>query len=521
MRSLRTLDRSLTEMIEIAGRTIPDQPALLFEDRALTYRESIDAMRRVAAYVRERKIEPGDRVALHLDNRPEFAIVAGGVLMAGGVVVALNVMYLDEEVAYILENSGAKIVFALDALAGRSLASRAKLGDLQEVVAIGKELDGCTPFSAALERAPLQTSVPRQGGDLALRQYTSGTTGRPKGAMLTHRNVGACLDMMADVRRSAIADGDVALVVLPLFHCYGLILGLFGCYAWGVRTVLVNRFDAVEIFRAIEKHRATLFYGAPPMYVAFVNTPGLDRFDVSSVTRWGSGAAPLPLAVFERFQSRTGHEIIEGYGLTESSPTLTTNGNADVSRPGTVGKPLDGVEIRIVDDAGRDVPEGEIGEVIARGENIFVGYWNDPAGTREALRDGWLYTGDMGRRDADGYISIVDRKKDMVIVSGFNVYPIEVENVLFRHPKVADVAVIGVPDSYQGESVRAVVVPRPGEPPSEEEIIAFAREHLAAYKTPRSVVLVPSLPKNRTGKVLKRVLREQFSEGSPASKSPR
>ena len=212
----------------------------------------------------------------------------------------------------------------------------------------------------------------------------------------------------------------------------------------------------------------------------------------------------------------TGVEIMEGYGLTESAPTISTNGNAEATRPGTVGKPLPGVDVRIVDDAGRDVAQGEIGELIARGDNIFTGYWNNEPATREALRDGWFYTGDLARIDKDDYLSIVDRKKDMILVSGYNVYPVEVEDVLFRHPKVADAAVIGVPDPYQGESVLAVIVLRPGEKPSEDEMIQFARERIAAFKAPKSVVFVDSLPKNRTGKILKRVLRDQFA-GIPGS----
>jgi long-chain acyl-CoA synthetase len=246
------------------------------------------------------------------------------------------------------------------------------------------------------------------------------------------------------------------------------------------------------------------------MYVAFVNTPGLDKFDISSLDRCGSGAAPLPVAVLERFRQLTGLEIIEGYGLTESSPTICTNANAPACQPGTVGKPLPNVEVRIVDKDGQDVPPGEIGELIARGDNIFTGYWNDEAATREALRDGWFYTGDMARMNDQGYFSIVDRKKDMVIVSGYNVYPVEVENVLFRYPGIADAAVIGIPDSYQGESVMAVIVPRPGTEVTEEAVIAFLTARLAAFKVPKHVAFVESLPKNRAGKVLKRVLRAQF-----------
>src|SRR4030095_14362540 len=248
------------------------------------------------------------------------------------------------------------------------------------------------------------------------------------------------------------------------------------------------------------------------MYDGFVKTSGLDKFDISSLERCGSGAAPLPVAVLERFRQLTGVEITEGYGLTESSPTICPNANAEACRPGTVGKALPRVEVRIVDNDGRDVAPGEVGELVARGDNIFVGYWNNEAATREALRDGWFYTGDMARMDENGYFSIVDRKKDMVIVSGYNVYPVEVENQLFRHPGIADAAVIGVPDPYQGESVMPVIVSRAGANLTEEDVIAFLKARLATFKVPRHVAFVDSLPKNRTGKVLKRVLREQFRQ---------
>ncbi len=509
---LRTREYSLVEIMEITARLVPDQAALIFEDESIAFSTLLERMRRVAAFLRKRGIQPGDRVALHIDNRPEFAYVAGGVLMAGGVPVAMNVMYLEDEVKHILNDSGARIVFALDKFAPRSLAVRRDISELEELVVIGSAIDGCTTFGEVFNYAPLEPILYPSNHDLALIQYTSGTTGRPKGAMLTHKNIVSCLDMMANVKQSRLKDGDVVLMVLPLFHCYGLILGFFGCLVYGVTTVLVNRFDPAEIFRLFEKHRVTVFYGAPPMYVALVNTPGLELFDVSSLERCGSGAAPLPVAVLEKFRDMTGVEIMEGYGLTESSPTITTNANVDVCRPGTVGKPLPHVEVRIVDDQGRDVSAGEVGELIARGDNIFIGYWKNEQATREALRDGWFYTGDMARVDGEGYISIVDRKKDMILVSGFNVYPVEVENVLFRHPKVADAAVIGVPHPYQGESVMAVIVPRPGEEPTQDEIIQFTRERIAAFKAPRSVTFVDRLPKNRTGKVLKRVLRDQVAK---------
>jgi long-chain acyl-CoA synthetase len=255
------------------------------------------------------------------------------------------------------------------------------------------------------------------------------------------------------------------------------------------------------------RHRVTTFYGAPPMYFAFVNTPGLDQYDVSSLRMAFSGAAPLPVVILERFKAWTGVEISEGYGLSETAPTLCSNASGAVNKPGTVGPAIPGVQIRLVDDQDVDVAPGEVGEIIARGPNVFRGYWNREAETAEAMRGGWFHTGDLARIDADGYYTIVDRKKDMIIVSGYNVYPIEVENVLLRHPKILDAAVIGVPDEYQGESVKAVLVLRPGQSVGEKEISDYCREHIAAYKVPRHIEVRTELPKSATGKVLKREIR--------------
>jgi len=503
----RTRPYCLAEILAITARHAGDRPGLIHQDSPLTYRTLFDRMLRVAAFLRLRGVRPGDRVALQSDNRPEFAYITGGVILTGAILVTVNVMYLEEEIRQILEDSGARTFFLLEEFLPRIRSSRTSLATLKDIILIGRSTEGFASLDDALDCEPLEEIAYRSGDDLVLLQYTSGTTGRPKGAMISHKNIVSCLDMMANTRRGGIKDTDVLLLALPLFHCYGLILGLFGCLVYGMTTILVNRFDPVEIFRLIEKYRATIFFGAPTMYIAFVNTPNLDQFDVSSLSKCGSGAAPLPVTILERFREMTGIEIQEGYGLTESSPVVSTNINAEVNRPGTVGYPIPGVQVRIVDERGKDCAIRDVGELIVKGDNIFLGYWNNETATREAIRDGWFHTGDMGSVDEDGYYRIVDRKKDMILVSGYNVYPIEVENVLFQHPMVADAAVVGIPHPYQGESIAAFVVARAGSTPEEQDILKFTRERLAAFKVPKSVVLVDSLPKNRTGKVLKRVLR--------------
>jgi len=267
--------------------------------------------------------------------------------------------------------------------------------------------------------------------------------------MVTHANVLAVIDNTVDMPGMVqVIDRDVMLLVLPLFHAYALNLAMNRAFLLAMPIVLVSRFDAEKVFGLIERHRVTTFYGAPPMYFGFVNAPGLERYDVSSLRAAFSGAAPLPVVILERFQERTGVEICEGYGLSETAPSLTSNAAGPVRKPGSVGPPIPGVELRVVDDQDRDVARGEVGEIIARGPNVFRGYWKRETETAEALRGGWFHTGDLARVDEDGYYFIVDRKKDMIIVSGYNVYPIEVENVLLRHPKVLDAAVVGIPNEY-------------------------------------------------------------------------
>ncbi len=501
---------TLADVLSVGLSIDGDRVAIYFEERRITYAELDRAANRVANALVDLGVTPGDRVAIHVDNRPEFIEVYQGVMRAGATLVGTNVMYTAEEMAHILADSGAKVVFTRADLTPKIAGLRSSLPELREIVAIGKEATpgvvGYDGFKArAAESRP---SIPVDKHAIAFIQYTSGTTGKPKGAMVSHANVLAVIDNTLDLPGVPPAtEEDVALLVLPLFHAYALNLALNRALLGATPFVLVSRFDAARVFSLMERHRVTVFYGAPPMYFAFVNTPGLEDVDVSSLRLAFSGAAPLPVVILERFRARTGVEICEGYGLSETAPTLCSNAAGPVNKPGSVGPPIPGVQLRLVDEQGRDVAPGEVGEILARGPNVFRGYWKRPAESAEALGGGWFHTGDLGRVDADGYYTIVDRKKDMILVSGFNVYPIEVENVLLRHPKVLDAAVVGVPDEYQGESVKAILVLRPGQSTEPKEIADFCREHLAAFKVPRHVETRAELPKNATGKILKRELR--------------
>ena len=503
-------NETLGDLLEPALKLRPDKIAIHYDDRAITYRELDAVSNRVANALVAAGIRPGDRICLHIDNRPEFIFIFYGAMRVGAVVVPANVMYTPDELDHILTDSGARLFFVLNALAEKWPKITAPL--IEKVIEVGSKL---LPNSLSLDEftaghASDRPKVAVDSAKVCVIQYTSGTTGQPKGAMVSHVNILAVLENTTDLPGALEGiEEDGTLIVLPLFHSYALNLGINRTFSAVQTMVLVNRFDAVRIFELFQKHKVTIFYGAPPMYFAFINTPGLDKFDVSSLRGAYSGAAPLPVVVLEKFKELTGVMIMEGYGLSETAPTLSTNAAGPVNKPGAVGPPIKQVQLRIVDENDNDVPPGGVGEVIARGPNIFLGYWNRPEETAEAMRGGWFHTGDMGRFDEDGYLYIVDRKKDMIVVSGYNVYPIELENVIMRHPKIMDCAVIGVPSEYQGESVKAVLVAKPGADPTAEEIEAYCREHMANFKVPKYYVFRDSLPKNATGKVLKRVIRDQ------------
>jgi len=501
---------SLADVLRPGLALRPDEPAIFFEGRTLSFRELDRAADRVASALASLGVAPGDRVGIHLDNRPEFVEAYQGVMRAGATLVPANVMYTADELEHIFRDSGVVAVFVRHDLAHKIHAIRGKLPALRHVVEIGGR---DRPDSVDFEdmKATASGKRPDVAVDphaLAFIQYTSGTTGKPKGAMVSHANVLAVIDNTMDMPGMVeVVQHDVMLLVLPLFHAYALNLAMNRAFLLAMPFVLVSRFDAARVFELIERHRVTTFYGAPPMYFGFVNTPGLEKYDVSSLRAAFSGAAPLPVVILERFRERTGVEICEGYGLSETAPSLTSNAAGPVKKPGSVGPAIPGVELRLVDGEDRDVAPGDVGEVVARGPNVFRGYWNREQETAESLRGGWFHTGDLARVDADGYYFIVDRKKDMIIVSGYNVYPIEVENVLLRHPKILDAAVVGVPNDYQRESVKAILVTRPGESVEAAEVIEYSRAHLAAFKVPRVVEFRSELPKNATGKVLKRELR--------------
>ncbi|HZO11699.1 MAG TPA: long-chain fatty acid--CoA ligase [Polyangiaceae bacterium] len=466
-----------------------EKPALL---GAHNYRELDTAARRVAGALRARGMERGTHVALMLPNVPSFATAYYGCHYAGLPVVPLNVMLKTDEIAYHLEDSDAAALVVHESLVEQA---RAACGKSQMIVA-GDRLD--------MDAPPVDELPDTRADDTAVLLYTSGTTGRPKGAELTHFNLFQNAEVAARVHGTT--EDTVALAVLPLFHSFGQTVIMNGTLLRGGSVVMLPRFEPLAALETIERQRVTFFAGVPTMYFALLHHPEAARFDLTSLRECVSGGAPMPVEVMRAFDARYGVDILEGYGLSETSPVASVNPRP--KKPGSIGMPIWGVEFRLVDESGRTIENaGTPGEILIKGHNIMKGYYKRADATREALVDGWLRTGDIAVRDDDGYYFIVDRKKDLILRGGFNVYPREVEEVLYAHPAVGEAAVIGVADERLGEEVKAVVALKPGAEATPDELVAWCRERMAAYKHPRTVELVAALPKGPTGKILKRALR--------------
>jgi long-chain acyl-CoA synthetase len=508
--------RNVADLVRRAADRAPDRPALLFRDVALSWSAldlQVDAM---AGGLRRLGLPPGARVAVALPNGLDFPIVYFGILRAGLVALPLNPSYTGPELEQVLGDAGASVLIAVPSVLD-SLRS-ATLPALAHRLSPGPELAALAAPGADEPAAP-RTS----GEDLAVLIYTSGTSGTPKGAMLSHRALLANLEQCASIEPPVLSADDVMLMVLPLFHVYGLNPGL-GMVAWTACTgVLAERFDPVDTLALMRRHHVTNVLGAPAMYMAWSLLPEFAE-SFAGVRLAVSGAAPLDPAAQARLLEATGHHVFEGYGLTETAPVLTSTLCSEAAKPGSIGRPLPRVELRLVDPAGNDVGgddeddqvglgADEPGEIVVRGPNLFSGYWPDGAGGPDAA--GWWGTGDVAYADDDGDLFLVDRIIEMVLVSGFNVYPAEVERVLAAHPDVVEAAVIGVPHPYTGETVKAYVVIRPEATLTAEDVIAHCERSLARFKCPTTVEFVPGLPHSGTGKVSKARLRATVQADSP------
>lgn len=493
---------NLADLVAEAAAATPDKAALLFDDDVLTWAELDVRVSAAARGLLGLGLVTGDRVALQLGNTPDFAVLWFGALRAGLVAVPVNTSYTAAEIDHVVGDSGARLLVTTS----ESDVSRARPPEL--LVVDGPAPAGTMGLADLLGSAsppdPEFSSV-GAGEDLAVVLYTSGTSGRPKGAMLSHRALLSNLHQVAQIEPPVLTPDDVVLLVLPLFHIYGL-NGALGMVAWhGATGVLSARFDPVETLELVRRQGVTHLIGAPPMYVAWSMLPDVGAA-FASVRLALCGAAPLPPAVLQQVLDVTGHHVFEGYGLTETAPVVTSTLMSEVAKPGSIGRPVPGVEVKLLDLSGRLVEEGDPGDVCVRGANLFSGYWPDGADGPDA--DGWFSTGDVAVLDDEGDYHLVDRRLDLVLVSGFNVYPREVEDVITQHPEVVEAAVIGIPHPYTGESVKALVVPRPGALLTAAEVIEHCARSLARFKCPASVEFVAGLPHSATGKVSKGRLRE-------------
>lgn len=493
MSTVTNLAKNLTDTTRAhAGRV-----AVRVDNAAMTYRALDDASARVAGLLHERGLKPGDRVGLMMPNVAEVPVVYYGVLRAGGVVVPMNPLLKAREVAYYLGDSGAGLIFAWYAFADQARAG-AEQAEAESIVvdAVG--------FPDLLASASPDYQVADAGDDdTAVILYTSGTTGHPKGAELTHGN----LISNTEVTRTDIVQAgpdDVIFGGLPLFHVFGQTVALNVAVAAGACLTLLPRFDAEHALRIVADHGVTVFEGVPTMYVALIHQPDRADYDTSSLRLCISGGAALPVEVLRGFEEAFGVPVLEGYGLSETSPVASFNLPGRERKPGSIGTPIRDVQMGVVDGEDHEVPQGEVGEIVIRGPNVMKGYWQRPEATAEALAGGWFHTGDLARVDEEGYFFIVDRKKDLIIRGGYNIYPREIEEVLYEHPAVAEAAVIGLPHPALGEEVGAAVALKPGAVATPEELRDYVKGQVAAYKYPRHVWIMDALPKGATGKIQKR-----------------
>jgi long-chain acyl-CoA synthetase len=505
---------NIFDSLERAKSQFPDNEALVFKGKPTTYRELYEQACRLSAVLSTRwNLRPATRVALFLPNIPEFVLCYYAIQRIGAIAVSLNVMLKRDEVEFILRDSAAQLLITTPQLLEQVPEGIAALEGIVSVGSVNRA--DCCQFSELLtdSRSAEVPKIHRESDDGAAILYTSGTTGQPKGVLLTHGNLN--FNAAATNHHTRMTADDRLLCFLPLFHCFGQNFIMNAAVNAAATLILHERFVPDEILESAMVNRASIFLGVPAVYIRLLAQPEIEKY-LHSVRYYFSAAAPLPVEVVRRWRSRFGQIIFEGYGLTETSPFATYNHDFDY-REGSVGTAIRDVEVKIVDENGGRLPPGEIGEIAIKGPNVMKGYFNRPDETTQVIRDGWFMTGDIGKMDADGYLYLVDRAKDMVNVSGFKVWPREVEEVLAKHDELAEAAVIGIPDPISGEAVKAFAVKKPAARISEQDVIDYCRERMAVYKAPRCVEFIEALPRNPSGKVLKRELRKRAVTGEENS----
>lgn len=547
--SLEYESKPVQEYLTHSYETSPDKTAIHFMGKDISYKELYDSAMKFASYLQGLGIKKGDRVAIMLPNSPQAVIGFYGILYAGGVVVMTNPLYTEREIAYQMKNSGAKVILAMDILYPRILKVF-KETDLENVIITGikeylpfpknmlypfvqKKQYGITVkvehrgtnhlFSEIMKTATTDVAKTEFDfdQDLALLQYTGGTTGSPKGVMLSHKNLISNATMCDSWLYKTKRGEETVLGIIPLFHVYGLTTVLILSVMQGNKMVLLPKFDPETALKTINKQKPTLFPGAPTLYIGLMNHPDISKYDLSSITACLSGSAPLPAEVQEKFEKITGGRLVEGYGLTETSPVTHSNLVWGERVKGSVGMPYPDTDCKVFQPGTTEaVPPGEIGEIGIKGPQVMQGYWNNPEATVATIVDGWLLTGDLGYMDEGGHFFIVDRKKDMIIAGGFNIYPREIEEILYENEAIQECVVAGIPDPYRGETVKAYIVLKEGKSITEEQLDTYCREHLAAFKVPRIYEFRTELPKTAVGKILRRSLideeKQKLTEAVPS-----
>ncbi|WML45600.1 AMP-binding protein [Neobacillus sp. PS3-40] len=525
--------------LEHTAENYPNKIAIHFMGMEITYKKLYETSFNFACYLQALGIEKGDRVAIMLPNTPQSVICYYAVLMAGGIVVQTNPLYMERELEYQMKDSGAKVIITLDILYPRvsKVMPRTELKHIivtaikdfllfpknllypfvqkkQYGIIVNVKHKGNTHLlTKALKHAPIQLKKYECNSeeDIAILQYTGGTTGFPKGVMLTHKNLVSNATMCQAWLYRCEHGKETVLGILPFFHVYGMTTVMLLAVMQAYKMVLLPKFDVETTLKTIQNLRPTLFPGAPTIYIGLLNHPDVKKYNLSSIDSCISGSAPLPVEVQQRFEDVTGGKLVEGYGLTESSPVTHSNFLWDHARvKGSIGVPWPDTDAAVFSlETGERLPFGEIGEIAVKGPQVMKGYWNRPEETEQSLKDGWLFTGDLGYMDEQGYFFVVDRKKDMIIAGGFNIYPREIEEVLYEHPSIQEVVAAGIPDLYRGETVKVYIVLKEGLTVTEEELNEFVRKHLAAYKVPRIYEFRNELPKTAVGKILRRVLVDE------------
>jgi long-chain acyl-CoA synthetase len=504
---------NLAMLLELSARRDPGKVAVIFDDVKLRYAEVNGAANKIANGLASLGVRPGDRVAMMLPNTPHFVICYYAILKIGATVVPLNVLFKRHEVEYHLNDSDAVALIVWEGFLGEAAEGFEQAKNCRTLIvaqapgSTAQLPEGALPLNVLMaDTSPVFDTYQTMPEDTAVILYTSGTTGRPKGAELSHFNM-LFNTMTCAEKLMAIGRDEVGLAVLPLFHSFGQTCVMNNMLYAGATITLLPRFEPQKALEVMARDRVTYFAGVPTMYFYLLNFPDAGNYDLSALRICCSGGSAMPVEVMHSFNKKYNMTILEGYGLSETSPVASFNHPDREPKPGSIGTPIWGVEMRCVDVEGREVPVGELGEIVVRGHNVMKGYYQRPDATAESIRGGWFYTGDVAYKDADGFFFIKDRVKDMIIRGGFNVYPREIEEVLYTHPALAEAAVIGVHDPALGEEIKAVVAFKPGQSATEQEIMDYCKERLAAYKYPRSVEIRDTLPKTATGKILKRELK--------------